>query len=134
MNLKGRFTDHLASVGEIYPEHMQVALSFALPLMRAAAAAYVHAFLPFLFTTTASGIVKTLYDRMTRRCSTCASGPAHRPDLFARPATLPARARSCWPGTRPSETFHRAPFPDGTGGARLASSERERKRESLPRA
>lgn len=81
------FTEHPAQVGETYPEHMRVALSFALPLTKAAAAAYVHAFLPFLFTTTASGIVKGLYDRMTRRCSTCASGPAHRPDLFAQAAS-----------------------------------------------
>ena len=82
MDLRRCFTDHPASVGETYGQHMQVALSFALPLTRAAAAAYVHAFLPFLFTTTASGIVKGLYDRMTRRCASCAAGPSHRPDLF----------------------------------------------------
>jgi hypothetical protein len=90
MNVKRCFTDHPASVGETYGEHMQVALSFALPLTRAAAAAYLHAVFPFLFTTTASGIVKGLYDRMTRRCATCPSGPAHRPDLFMPPAQ-PAR-------------------------------------------
>lgn len=82
------FTAHPASVGETYGEHMQVALSFAVPLTRAALAAYAHAFLPFLFTTTASGIVKELYGRMTRRCAVCPKGPAHRPDLFARPGAL----------------------------------------------
>lgn len=85
MNLTRLFTEHPASLGETYPEHMRVSLSYALPLTRAAGAAYLHALLPFLFTTTASGIVKRLYERMTRRCSTCAFGPEHRPDLFARP-------------------------------------------------
>lgn len=86
MMLPRCLTDHPASAGETYGEHMRVALSFAWPLTKAACAAYVHAVLPFLFVTTASGTVKGLYDRMTRRCASCASGPAHRPDLFARPA------------------------------------------------
>jgi hypothetical protein len=86
MDIKGCFTAHPSSVGETYTEHMGVSVSYAMPLTKAAAAAYVHAFLPFLFTTTASGIVKGLYDRMTRRCASCVSGPKHRPDLFARPS------------------------------------------------
>jgi hypothetical protein len=93
MALPRCFTDHPASVGETYGEHMQVALSFAVPLTKAAAAAYMHALFPFLFTTTASGIVKGLYDRMTRRCAACPSGPAHRPDLFMRPAQPGPRER-----------------------------------------
>lgn len=85
MTLKTLFTGHPAMVGETYPEHMRVALSFAGPLSKAAGAALVHAFLPFLCTTTASDTVKGLHARMTRRCSTCASGPIHRPDLFPAP-------------------------------------------------
>jgi hypothetical protein len=65
------FTEHPASAGETYGEHMRVALSFALPLAKAAIAALVHAFLPFLFTTTASARVKTLHDRMARCCANC---------------------------------------------------------------
>lgn len=65
------FTEHPASAGETYGEHMRVALSFAFPLAKAAIAALVHAFLPFLFTTTASATVKTLHDRMARRCVNC---------------------------------------------------------------
>jgi len=94
MSLKRLFTEHPASVGETYAQHMGVALSFALPLTRAALGAYVHAFLPFLCTTTASDTVKGLYARMTRRCAACPKGPQHRPDLFPerlRPA-LPDRA------------------------------------------
>jgi hypothetical protein len=71
MRVTNVFTDHPASAGETYREHMRVALSFALPLAKAAIAALVHAFLPFLFTTTASATVKTLHDRMARRCANC---------------------------------------------------------------
>lgn len=76
------FIEHPAMVGETYGEHMATALGFAGPLTKAAAGALVHAFLPFLCTTTASDTVKSLYARMTRRCATCKSGPLHRPDLF----------------------------------------------------
>jgi hypothetical protein len=61
---------------------MRASLSYAVPLLGAALAAFVHAVLPFLFTTTASASVKRLYERMTRRCAACPSGRAHRPDLF----------------------------------------------------
>ena len=67
MSLKRLFTEHPASVGESYFAHMRVALSFALPLGLAAGAALVHAFLPFLFHTTASTTVKRLHARMTNR-------------------------------------------------------------------
>jgi hypothetical protein len=56
-------------------------------LAKAAAAAFVHAFLPFLFTTTASLTVKALHARMTRRCAACPKVRLHRPDLVA--ATRP---------------------------------------------
>jgi len=93
MQIRGLLTSHPASVGETYGEHMRVALSFAVPLAKAAGAALVHAFLPFLFTTTASLIVKSLYERMTRRCAACPKAALHRPDLMASPkptASVPA--------------------------------------------
>jgi hypothetical protein len=65
MGLKQLFTEHPDAVGESYVEHMGVALSFAGPLAVAAAAALVHAFLPFLCVSTASVTVKRLYARMT---------------------------------------------------------------------
>ncbi len=86
MSLRRLFIDHPASLGETYPEHMRASLSYAVPLLGAALAAFVHAALPFLFTTTASLTVKALHARMTRRCATCPSGRLHRPDLFAREA------------------------------------------------
>ena len=64
MALRELFTRHPASVGETYGEHMGVALSFAGPLALAAMAALVHAFLPWCFERTASGIVTRLHDRM----------------------------------------------------------------------
>ncbi len=93
MSLKRLFTDHPAMVGETYPEHMRTALGFAGPLAKAASAALVHAFLPFVCTTTASDIVKGLYGRMTRRCATCKSGPLHRPDLFPGPVRSASAGR-----------------------------------------
>lgn len=89
MSLKRLFTEHPSMVGETYGEHMRTALSFARPLAWASGAALVHAFLPFLCTTTASDTVKGLYARMTKRCSTCKAGPLHRPDLFAPRPTAP---------------------------------------------
>ncbi len=80
------FLSHPATVGETYAEHMRTALSFAVPLAKASLAAFVHAFLPFLFVRTASTTVKQLHERMTRRCATCPAGKLHRPDLFPAPA------------------------------------------------
>ena len=61
------FTDHPAKVGETYFGHMAFAAWFASRLAMAAAAALVHAFLPFLFETTASSIVRELYERTHNR-------------------------------------------------------------------
>ena len=61
------FTDHPASVDETYFGHMAFAAWFASRLSLAAGAALVHAFLPFLFETTASRIVRELYERTHNR-------------------------------------------------------------------
>jgi Family of unknown function (DUF6356) len=82
MKIRTLLTDHPRSVGESYPEHMRIALSFAGPLGKAAGAALVHALLPFLFVRTASVTVKVLHDRMTHRCAACPKVALHRPDLF----------------------------------------------------
>lgn len=83
MALMRLFTEHPASLGETYPQHMRAALSFAGPLAKAAGAALVHAVFPFLFVTTASDTIKTLHGRMTRRCAACPKGMLHHPELFA---------------------------------------------------
>ncbi len=61
------FTDHPASVGESYGQHMGFALRFALWLLVAAGAALIHALLPFAFERTASRIVARLYARTANR-------------------------------------------------------------------
>lgn len=65
------FTDHPASVDETYFGHMAFALWFAGRLALAALAALGHAFLPFAFQTTASRIVRDLFERTHRRGATC---------------------------------------------------------------
>ena len=61
------FIDHPASVDETYLGHMAFAAWFAGKLLLAATAAIVHAFLPFLFETTASRIVRELAERTHNR-------------------------------------------------------------------
>ncbi|MEL6645485.1 MAG: DUF6356 family protein [Pseudomonadota bacterium] len=61
------FTHHPASVDETYFEHMRFAAWFSGTLLLAAAAALIHAILPFLFEKTASRIVARLYERTHRR-------------------------------------------------------------------
>ena len=63
------FTDHPASVHETYFGHMAFAGWFASKLFMAAFAALIHAFLPFLFETTASSIIRELYERTHNRRS-----------------------------------------------------------------
>lgn len=63
------FTDHPAAVHETYFGHMAFAAWFASRLFLAAGAALVHAVLPFLFETTASTIVRQLYERTAKRAS-----------------------------------------------------------------
>ena len=79
------FTQHPRQVGESYLEHFGVAMSFAGPMILGGLACAVHAFLPFLCTSTGSGTVRRLHDRMvvnrTRRApaDTGADSPAGSP-------------------------------------------------------
>ena len=61
------FTAHPASVDETYFGHMAFAGWFASRLFMAAFAALIHALLPFLFETTASRIIRELYERTHNR-------------------------------------------------------------------
>ncbi|MCO6388870.1 DUF6356 family protein [Aliihoeflea sp. 40Bstr573] len=64
------FTHHPATVGETYFGHMAFAGWFASRLGLAAGAALIHAILPFAFETTASRIVRELYERTSKRAGT----------------------------------------------------------------
>ncbi len=62
--MKKLFTNHPASVGENYFEHLFAAGRFCSGLLLAALACLVHALLPFLFIKTASRLVTDLHQHM----------------------------------------------------------------------
>ncbi|MBC5763850.1 DUF6356 family protein [Ramlibacter albus] len=61
------FTDHPASVGESYWEHMRFALGFSGTLFVAAGAALLHAVFPFVCEKTGSTLIKRLHARIVNR-------------------------------------------------------------------
>lgn len=78
------FTDHPATVGETYLEHMRCALGFSLTMTCSAICCAIHAFLPFLFTKTGSSAIEDLHRRMVRQ----------RSKLPAAPVAVPSQAGS----------------------------------------
>lgn len=62
--LRSHFTDHPASVGETYWQHLGMAASFGYAMFLGAFACLAHAIFPFLFEKTGSRIIGTLHDRM----------------------------------------------------------------------
>lgn len=79
MTFKALFTEHPATVGETYTQHLGHALGFGLRMVFAGIACMIHALVPALFVRTGSETVATLYDRMVlnrKRLSQRASAPA----------------------------------------------------------
>ena len=70
MNLMRAFTEHPASVGETYNEHLTNAVGFGIRMMLAGIACLVHGLLPFLFVRTGSRAITELNDRLTSRRQT----------------------------------------------------------------
>jgi len=64
MNLFRAFTEHPASVGESYLQHLGMAACFGTRMVAAGLACLVHGVLPFLFVRTGSHAVAELNDRM----------------------------------------------------------------------
>jgi len=64
MNLIRPFTEHPASVGESYGEHLFRAMYFGTRMVFAGLACLVHGVLPFLFVRTGSRAIAELNDRM----------------------------------------------------------------------
>ena len=64
MNPLRPFTDHPASVGESYWQHLRRAIGFGARMVGGGCACLVHAFLPFLFVRTGSTCIQELHERM----------------------------------------------------------------------
>ena len=64
MDLIRAFTEHPASVGESYTQHLFRALCFGTRMVLAGIACVVHGVLPFLFVRTGSRAIAELNDRM----------------------------------------------------------------------
>lgn len=64
MTVTNPFTDHPASMGETYREHLTTATGFGLSMITGGLACLVHGLLPFLFVKTGSTAVLVLHERM----------------------------------------------------------------------
>ena len=58
------FSDHPASLGETYSEHLVHATSFGVRMVIGGLACIVHGLLPFLFVRTGSQQITTLHSKM----------------------------------------------------------------------
>lgn len=58
------FTEHPASVGETYFQHLCAASGFAFRMWAGGLACFLHALLPFAFKHTGSDCITDLHDRM----------------------------------------------------------------------
>jgi hypothetical protein len=61
------FLSHPQQAGESYFQHQRMALSFALPLLGAGLAAFIHAIIPGLCERTAGDVIRRLHDRLETR-------------------------------------------------------------------
>jgi len=64
MKIARLFTEHPASVGESYWQHLRHAMGFGLRMGVSGLACMLHGLLPFLFVRTGSRQVALLHDRM----------------------------------------------------------------------
>ena len=64
MDLIRAFSEHPASVGETYSEHLVRAVCFGTRMVLAGFACLVHGLLPFLFVRTGSQTIAELNERM----------------------------------------------------------------------
>lgn len=64
MDLMRAFTEHPASVGESYAEHLVRAVCFGTRMVLAGIGCLVHGVLPFLFVRTGSRAIAELNERM----------------------------------------------------------------------
>jgi len=94
MGIRRHFTEHPASVGETYFEHLCAASGFALRMLGGAIACFMHALLPFTFKNTGSDCISALHERMILKRRRLA--PPSAPSVLAqhRYTTEDRRART----------------------------------------
>jgi hypothetical protein len=77
MGIRRLFTEHPASVGETYLQHLCSASGFAIRMLFGAVACFLHALLPFAFQHTGSDCITELHERMVaKRRRVASSAPA----------------------------------------------------------
>lgn len=71
------FTEHPASVGETYGEHLKAASGFGLAMIAGGVACLIHGILPWLFERSGSEMICRLHHRMivNRRSKNRAGAP-----------------------------------------------------------
>ena len=67
--MSNSFTKHPNEVGLSYFQHMFFAFGVTWKLFYCVFACFIHAFFPFLFTNTTSGVVKQLHSKIEHRKS-----------------------------------------------------------------
>ena len=91
MSLKTAFTDHPASVGESYGEHMGMAFGFGGRMIIAGFACLLHGVFPFLFKRTGRRCIEDLHQRMVlhrdrRACADAAMPALNKTGARLKPA------------------------------------------------
>lgn len=88
MNLRRLFTDHPASVGETYLQHLCAASGFALRMLGGAIACFMHALLPFTFRHTGSDCISELHERMVLKRRRSAPPSTNTPARITRASVV----------------------------------------------
>ncbi len=65
MSIRGKFTEHPASVDETYFEHMRFAAGMSGRLLKAAWCCAIHAVMPWRHCTTGSTAIKEMHEIVT---------------------------------------------------------------------
>lgn len=81
------FTEHPATVGESYSQHMRSAFSFSFEMICGGLACFLHGIFPFLFTTTGSSTIRRLHERMVQNRALLHGKPPLRPNQQANVPT-----------------------------------------------
>ncbi len=76
--IKKMFLDHPASVDESYFQHFFYAIGYSVRLIAAGVACFIHAFIPGLFSFTASTMIKKIIAEVNQRYNTSSKQQEHK--------------------------------------------------------